>query len=114
MRRCIDLLDSTGEALLMSTTETVLLLRLDDWSPSISTRLSNSTGNAGIEFIFQLVERTEEEVLKTKNFGRKCLNEVKELLADLSMRYRLVEPVRLGMTLPKSTVDRVRQTIRWS
>jgi len=48
--------------------------------------------NAGIEYIYQLVERTEAEMLKTKNFGRKSLNEIKEILQDLNLS--------LGMKLP--------------
>jgi DNA-directed RNA polymerase subunit alpha len=48
-------------------------------------RSQNCLQNAGIEFIYQLVERTEAEMLKTKNFGRKSLNEIKEILGDLGL-----------------------------
>lgn len=51
----------------------------------LSVRSQNCLQNAGIEYIYQLVERTEAEMLKTKNFGRKSLNEIKEILADLGL-----------------------------
>ena len=41
--------------------------------------------NANITKIYQLVQKTESEMLKTKNFGRKSLNEIKELLSDLGL-----------------------------
>jgi DNA-directed RNA polymerase subunit alpha len=51
----------------------------------LSVRSANCLQNAGIEYIWQLVEKTEAEMLKTKNFGRKSLNEIKELLSDLGL-----------------------------
>jgi DNA-directed RNA polymerase subunit alpha len=51
----------------------------------LSVRSQNCLQNAGIEYIYQLVERSEAEMLKTKNFGRKSLNEIKEILADLGL-----------------------------
>jgi DNA-directed RNA polymerase subunit alpha len=51
----------------------------------LSVRSQNCLQNAGIEYIYQLVERTEAEMLKTKNFGRKSLNEIKEILSDLGL-----------------------------
>ena len=60
-----------------------LFKRVDELE--LSVRSQNCLQNAGIEFIYQLVERTEAEMLKTKNFGRKSLNEIKEILADLGL-----------------------------
>ena len=51
----------------------------------LSVRSQNCLQNAGIEYIYQLVEKTEPEMLKTKNFGRKSLNEIKEILGDLGL-----------------------------
>ena len=48
-------------------------------------RSQNCLQNAGIEYIYQLVERTEAEMLKTKNFGRKSLNEIKEILQGMGL-----------------------------
>ena len=51
----------------------------------LSVRSANCLQNAGIEYIWQLVERTEAEMLKTKNFGRKSLNEIKEILDEMDL-----------------------------
>lgn len=51
----------------------------------LSVRSSNCLKNAKIDKIFQLVQKTEAEMLKTKNFGRKSLNEIKELLAEMGL-----------------------------
>jgi len=51
----------------------------------LSVRSANCLQNAGIEYIWQLVEKTEGEMLKTKNFGRKSLNEIKEILSELGL-----------------------------
>jgi DNA-directed RNA polymerase subunit alpha len=60
-----------------------LFKRVDELE--LSVRSQNCLQNAGIEYIYQLVERTEAEMLKTKNFGRKSLNEIKEILNDLTL-----------------------------
>ncbi len=51
----------------------------------LSVRSSNCLKNAKIDKIFQLVQKTEAEMLRTKNFGRKSLNEIKELLAEMGL-----------------------------
>jgi DNA-directed RNA polymerase subunit alpha len=48
----------------------------------LSVRSANCLKNAQISFIGQLVQRTDAEMLKTKNFGRKSLNEIKALLSE--------------------------------
>ena len=60
-------------------------LYLDVDELELSVRSANCLRNANITKIFQLVRRTEPEMLKTKNFGRKSLNEIKELLAELGL-----------------------------
>jgi DNA-directed RNA polymerase subunit alpha len=60
-----------------------LLKRVDELE--LSVRSANCLQNAGIEHIWQLVEKSEAEMLKTKNFGRKSLNEIKEILAELGL-----------------------------
>jgi DNA-directed RNA polymerase subunit alpha len=57
----------------------------------LSVRSANCLKNADIKYIGELVQRTEAEMLKTKNFGRKSLNEIKEMLAEMDLT--------LGMTL---------------
>jgi len=51
----------------------------------LSVRSYNCLKNADIKSIADLVVRTEAEMLKTKNFGRKSLNEIKELLAEMGL-----------------------------
>lgn len=51
----------------------------------LSVRASNCLQAANIKYIGDLVQRTEQEMLKTKNFGRKSLKEIKELLQDMGL-----------------------------
>jgi DNA-directed RNA polymerase subunit alpha len=51
----------------------------------LSVRSANCLKNANITYIGELVQRTEAEMLKTKNFGRKSLNEIKQLLAEMDL-----------------------------
>lgn len=51
----------------------------------LSVRAYNCLKNAGIKNIRELVQKTEYEMLKTKNFGRKSLNEIKELLNSMGL-----------------------------
>lgn len=51
----------------------------------LSVRSANCLKNADIHKIYQLVAKTESEMLKTKNFGRKSLNEIKEVLAEMGL-----------------------------
>lgn len=51
----------------------------------LSVRSANCLKNANIRLIGELVQKTEAEMLKTKNFGRKSLNEIKEILAEMGL-----------------------------
>jgi DNA-directed RNA polymerase subunit alpha len=51
----------------------------------LSVRSANCLKNADINKIYQLVSKTEAEMLKTKNFGRKSLNEIKEVLTEMGL-----------------------------
>ncbi len=51
----------------------------------LSVRSANCLKNAGINLIGELVQKTEAEMLKTKNFGRKSLNEIKEILSEMGL-----------------------------
>ena len=51
----------------------------------LSVRSANCLKNAGIRYIGELIQKTEPEMLKTKNFGRKSLNEIKEMLAEMGL-----------------------------
>jgi DNA-directed RNA polymerase subunit alpha len=66
----------------------------------LSVRSYNCLKNANIQTIGDLVQKTEAEMLRTKNFGRKSLNEIKEILSGLGLTFgmkfdaqgRLVSP----------------------
>jgi DNA-directed RNA polymerase subunit alpha len=51
----------------------------------LSVRSANCLQNADIRYVGELVQRTEQEMLKTKNFGRKSLNEIKEILHEMGL-----------------------------
>jgi DNA-directed RNA polymerase subunit alpha len=51
----------------------------------LSVRSANCLKNANIRYIGELVQKTEAEMLKTKNFGRKSLNEIKDILGEMGL-----------------------------
>lgn len=51
----------------------------------LSVRSANCLQNANIKYIYELVQKTEAEMLKTKNFGRKSLNEIKDILSEMGL-----------------------------
>ena len=79
----------------------------------LSVRSYNCLKNANIQTIGELVQKTEAEMLRTKNFGRKSLNEIKEILSGLGLAFgmkfdaqgRLVSPsgtpAVIGQPLPE-------------
>ena len=69
----------------------------------LSVRAANCLENAGIRYIGELVTKSESEMLRTKNFGRKTLNEIKELLADMSLH--------LGMKIDGLDLGKLRERI---
>jgi DNA-directed RNA polymerase subunit alpha len=60
-----------------------LLKRIDEIE--LSVRSANCLANAGIKKIGDLVQKTEIEMLKTKNFGRKSLKEIKDVLSEMNL-----------------------------
>lgn len=52
----------------------------------LSVRSANCLQNANIRYIGELVQRSEAEMLKTKNFGRKSLKEIKEILSEMGLQ----------------------------
>lgn len=53
----------------------------------LSVRSANCLKNAGITLIGELVTKSESEMLKTQNFGRKSLNEIKDILTDMGLTF---------------------------
>jgi len=64
----------------------------------LSVRSYNCLKNADIKTIADLVQKTEQEMLRTKNFGRKSLNEIKEILHGMGLR--------LGMRVDLDALNR--------
>ena len=63
----------------------------------LSVRSANSLKNANIRTLGDLVQRTEREMLSTKNFGRKSLDEIKDVLASLGLSFGMARvPSRSG------------------
>ena len=60
-----------------------LLRKVDELE--LSVRLANCLKNDNIIYIGDLVQKTEAEMLRTPNFGRKSLNEIKEVLAQMGL-----------------------------
>lgn len=67
-----------------------LLRKVDELE--LSVRSQNCLKNDNIVYIGDLVCKTEAEMLKTPNFGRKSLNEIKEVLANLGVRFGMEVP----------------------
>lgn len=82
--------DSEPEGEELSGIEAVLSKRIDDLD--LSVRSANSLKNANILTLRDLVRRSEKEMLETKNFGKKSLEEVQEVLDKLGLQ--------LGMDVP--------------
>jgi len=62
----------------------------------LSVRSANCLKNANIRTLGDLVQRTEREMLSTKNFGRKSLDEIKEVLASLGLSFGMARVPRSG------------------
>ena len=67
-----------------------LLKKVDELE--LSVRSANCLKNDNIVYIGDLIQKTESEMLRTPNFGRKSLNEIKEVLASMNLS--------LGMDIP--------------
>lgn len=65
----------------------------------LSVRSNNCLRSAGIDKIYELVQKTEDELLKTKNFGRKSLSEIKETLQEMNLG--------LGLELHPKLLERI-------
>lgn len=76
-----------------------LLKKVDELE--LSVRSANCLKNENIFYIGDLVQKTESEMLKTPNFGRKSLNEIKEVLAHMGLGF--------GMTIPNWPPENVEE-----
>jgi len=69
----------------------------------LSVRSANCLKNADIKYIGELVQKSEQEILMTKNFGRKSLNEIKEILSCMGLRLGL----KLDSFPPREDLDKM-------
>ena len=77
----------------------------------LSVRSANCLQNADIKYIGELVQKTEQEMLKTKNFGRKSLNEIKEFLQEMGLSLGMkLENFPSRDELDKRRVQREKET----
>lgn len=70
----------------------------------LSVRSANCLQNADIKYVGELVQRSEHEMLKTKNFGRKSLLEIKEILTGMGLGLGM----RIANFPDRETLDRMR------
>jgi DNA-directed RNA polymerase subunit alpha len=71
----------------------------------LSVRSANCLKNADIKYIGELVQKSEQEILMTKNFGRKSLNEIKEILSCMGLKLG----IKLDNFPPREDLDRMAQ-----
>jgi DNA-directed RNA polymerase subunit alpha len=76
-----------------------LLKKVDELE--LSVRSANCLKNENIFYIGDLVQKSESEMLKTPNFGRKSLNEIKEVLAQMGLGF--------GMTIPNWPPENIEE-----
>ena len=76
-----------------------LLKKVDELE--LSVRSANCLKNDNIVYIGDLIQKTEAEMLRTPNFGRKSLNEIKEVLATMGLH--------LGMEVPNWPPDNIEE-----
>lgn len=79
-----------------------LLRRVEELE--LSVRSANCLKNENILYIGDLVQKTESDMLKTPNFGRKSLNEIKEVLTNMGLT--------LGMTIPNWPPENIEEMAR--
>jgi len=76
----------------------------------LSVRSNNCLRSAGIEKIYELVLKSEDELLKTKNFGRKSLGEIKETLTNLGLGLNLDLNAKLLERIKGETKNETKET----
>jgi DNA-directed RNA polymerase subunit alpha len=78
----------------------------------LSVRSANCLQNANIKYIYELVQKTESEMLKTKNFGRKSLNEIKDILGEMGLSLGMKLDGFVVPSLPAKSNDAESEEVR--
>ncbi|MBI5057687.1 MAG: DNA-directed RNA polymerase subunit alpha [Nitrospirae bacterium] len=72
----------------------------------LSVRSYNCLKNANIRTLAELVQKTEQEMLRTKNFGRKSLNEIKEIITQMGLHFNMrIDPEELQKLAKNKRVE---------
>jgi DNA-directed RNA polymerase subunit alpha len=79
-----------------------LLRKVDELE--LSVRSANCLKNENIIYIGDLVQKTEQQMLKTPNFGRKSLNEIREVLAQMGLE--------LGVNVPNWPPENIEELLK--
>jgi DNA-directed RNA polymerase subunit alpha len=96
--------DQTTEETSQENTRLKKLLNMSVNEIELSVRAANCLNNANITTVGQLAMKTEAEMLKYRNFGKKSLNEIKEKLQQLGLSLGM--KFEMGLVEPTSNVDR--------
>ena len=80
-----DIERQAGQPIRVADLSDVLFRRVEDLG--LSVRSANCLQNADIKYLGELVQKIEAEMLRTKNFGRKSLNELKQVLGELGLEF---------------------------
>ncbi len=79
--------NSISNAISLRDEKTLINLKTSVHDIVMTLRSRNALRNVKIEYIWQLIRYTEKDLLKIKNFGRKSLNEIKDIIADMSFNF---------------------------
>ena len=81
-----------------------MLIKVDELE--LSVRSANCLKNENIYYIGDLVQRSEPEMLRTPNFGRKSLNEIKEVLSMMGLGFGMSVP-----NWPPENIDELAKSL---
>ena len=82
-----DFMDSDLKDTSISASDSRLFQKFDDFELSVRSR--NCLKDANIKYIGEIVQKSEEDLLKIRNFGKKSLNEIKQLLHNMGLSLNL-------------------------
>lgn len=92
-------IDNTEESLTSDELNENILKPIEELE--LSVRAYNCLKSAGINTIAELVQKTENELLKTKNFGKRSLEEIKEVLNSMGLK--------LGMRISNEMLEKLNE-----
>jgi DNA-directed RNA polymerase subunit alpha len=94
--------DNMEEGLIYDKLNENVLKPIEDLE--LSVRAYNCLKSAGINLIVELIQKTENELLKTKNFGKRSLDEIKEVLTR--------QGLKLGMRIDPELIEKLKEKVQ--